>query len=100
MPAVASQALLSHRRKQSPFVHPEALLRAPPSSWPRAPSFCGSWSDQVGVDLSQFHTERRSVSASIDDSSRPRKLTLRLGFECSVRHERGMQAVCGTVHAA
>ena len=45
MPAVASQALLSHRRKQSPFVHPEALLRAP-SSWPRAPSFCGSWSDQ------------------------------------------------------
>ena len=30
MPAVASQALLSHRRKQSPFVHSEALLRAPP----------------------------------------------------------------------
>ena len=37
MPAVASQALLSHRRKQSPFVHPEALLREPPPHHGPAP---------------------------------------------------------------
>jgi hypothetical protein len=99
VPAVASQALLSHRRTQSPFEHPEALLRAPRHHGP-PPVVLWQRSDQkFGVDLSQFHSERRSVSVSIDDSSE--EADAAAGFHpAGVRQERGMQAVCGTVLAA